>query len=393
MKLFHAFPRSRPNAENSVGIADTTDRNRLGLRILESILSDGLLCTPEKFKLYPNPNTENEEKKEFIRKGEPHFKIVQSRACFTLSETIELRKGYNMLLGENSRYVTHTDLFGEFAIGLDPIEARELGIVPTFYYYNNQTMDPVGKIPGLGEQIIERLDETRTLFSILSYIETMANPERTDLFQSQEKLREMGIVVAFEQNIQNKLARLPEELAKLFFELLDTDRVPGWNLVDFINMMLSLYQKTDSTVEDAPLAFFQQREWRLVHHMCEGLNWFGLGNHHAYRNPNALAFAKNIKRIQDLAKDLSSSKDKDYFSWFFDHCWVMAGTYKKHFRDYIREIVVPADCYDSAKSIVESVDFANPPLITVLPCRWRINIENGTPNIKTYCTSLLYHNS
>lgn len=387
MKLFHAFPRPphRTGAAGRVVRESPTDEDRRnGLEILRLILTHGLLCTPEKFKLYPNYNTENEEKQRCLAANKHHDEIVQSRACFTLVDTLELCKEYELSQGQTTRDAAHIDLFGEFAIGLDPIEARAIGVMPTVYYYRHDISDPFTRTAGLGSQVVERLDEIRSLFSILSYIEAKSNaaPEDDMVFPPPEKLKSMGIFVRYQNDIEMELARIKAEDAALVLRLFNTDRVPAWNLVDFVEIMLSLYQTTDSTIEDAPLAFFQQREWRLVHHMMEGLRWFGLGTHPAYRNPLAGDFASDILEIKDFVRRTSPAKREDHLIWVFNNSWVLVGTTERRFRDFVREIVVPESLCKQAKAIVDSLPFASTrPAITPLPPRWRIATEGGVPRI------------
>jgi hypothetical protein len=363
-----------------------TDEDRWrGLEILRLILTHGLLCTPERFKLYPNYHTENKGKQECLRANKPHDEIVQSRACFTLMDRLELAKEYELSQDQPAHYAAHVDLFGEFAIGLDPIDARALGIMPTVYYYRHDMGTSFRRMAGLGSQIVERLDEMRTLFSVLSYIEAKANdkPEDAQVFLQPERLKALGIRVRYQADIEEALANLKGEEASLIFQLFSTDRVPAWNLVDFVEMMLSLYQTTDSTIEDAPLAFFQQREWRLIHHMMKGLRWFGLADHPTYRNPLAEQYKPAIRRIKDFLRKSFAGKSDKHLPWFLSHCWVLLGTERLHFRDFVREVVVPKGFCQHAKAIVDSLPFNSEqrPIVTSLQPRWRIATDSGSPLI------------
>lgn len=386
MKLFHAFPRPSHHGDRSgraIRQVPIHEDRRRGFEILRLILNHGLLCTPEKFRFYPNYKTDNEAKQQFLLDNQPHNEIIQSRASFTLTQSLELTKEYELTQKNGSYYTTHTDLFGEFAIGLDPIEARELGIMPTVYYYRHDIKNSFTQITGLGAQIVERLDEIRTLFSILSYVEAKAHPEDGEIFPSAEQLKNRGIEVRYENSIWKELTRITQEEAALVFRLFETDRVPAWNLVDFVEIMLSLYQTTDSTIEDAPLSFFQQREWRLAFHMMDGLKWFGLGNHPFHRDPWAKQFESAREQIKDFILESSyrKEKDDDYLTWFFDNCWVLSQVGKLHFRNFVREIIVPEIFYKDTINLVESLHFVDPPIVTPLATRWRISSQNGIPYI------------
>jgi len=76
--------------------------------------------------------------------------------------------------------------------------------------------------------------------------------------------------------------RLSVAQRRELFELFNTDREPALSLVGFIDMMLSLFQETDSYFDHSPLAFYQQREWRLIHHMRESAIWYCLGDSQAF---------------------------------------------------------------------------------------------------------------
>jgi hypothetical protein len=380
MKLFHAFPRPphRTDAQGNIVRERPTDAGRRkGLEILRLILTHGLVCTPERFKLYPNYRTENPQKLPFLRANTHHDEIIQSRACFTLLDTPELTESHS------TREESHVDLFGEFAIGLDPLEARDLGILPTIYYYKHDMRD--GSMPrtaGLGSQMVERLDEIRSVFSILSYIEAQAKAGIDKIaFPSAEKLSEIGINVRFQKDIEAALAKLTKPQAALVFRLFNTDRVPAWNLVDFIEIMLSLYQTTDSTLEDAPLNFFSQKEWRLVHHMMRGLKWFSLGNHPPERNPWWREFENDIRTLKSFIGSVSKMP-RSYMTWYLDHCWVLARTETLCFRDFVREIVVPDEFHQVVTELVESLPFLSKrPEITSLAPRWRMETQGGVPRI------------
>ena len=388
MKLFHAFPRpshTKDVAGAAIRSKPTGEDRANGLKILELMLRNGLLCTPETFKLYPNYNTTNVEKKVFLDPLTHHDKVVQSRACFTLLDTLELAKEYEVSGGGEQRYASHADLFGEFAIGLDPIEARELGIMPTVYYYRQDIEN--SRLAGLGSQIIERLDEMRNLFSVISQIEAKAHKgKEVPGLPTISELEEMGVQVRHQKDIKAGLDNLSEADATFFFRILNTDRVPACNLADFVEIMLSLYQTTDSTIEKAPLAFFNQKEWRLVHHMMAGLVWYGMGDHPSMRDPLAEFFGDQREEIDHFIRKNFSNRSEGKVkgpSWFLNNSWVLSGREEKHFRDFVREIIVPKGYEKAAQSIVDSLYHGNTrPEIKTLPKRWRIVTENDIPRIQ-----------
>jgi hypothetical protein len=387
MNLFHAFPRPRGLADVDAGLKPggwTQEDLEKGLEILRLILTHGLLCTPEKFKLYPNYKTENRYKRNFVTTGEPHDRIVQSRGCFSLVDTPGLSKEYELMLSGKVRYAAHSDLFGPFAIGVNPLEAREFGAMPTVYYYRHD-LGPAGlRTAGLGSQIIERLDELRGILTVLSYVEGIAKRGTSDeeYFPPADRLKRMDIKIRYQDEIEADLERLGGVAANRIFDLFNTDRVPAWNLLDFVEIMLSLYQTTDSAKEDAPLSYFNQREWRVVHHRMAGLVWYGLNDHPDERDPFAKRFGYAIDDIRESIFEFNREKSEEFVDWYLDHCWVLAGTENAHFRDFVRQIVVPEVVYHRAQGIVNSLPFSGPrPNVVPLPAKWRILTEEGTPRI------------
>lgn len=362
-KLYHAFPRRRQIRRPLPEGNEKLDDIEQGLEILELILKYGLLCTPEKFDIPVDPNTERQSKLELLLTDQPQETIIQSRSCFTLMERHELSREYSLSTLSNDddssssvHRVSHQGLFGSFAVGLDAVQARELGVHPAIYYYPNPSHDPFWFQPAapanLGLEIVFRLQEIKTVFQILSLVESKANLTHIQV-PDQRTLQAMGISLQHEDNIKQSLQTISERTAKEIFEIFNTDRVASWNIVDFITMLLSLYQSTDSSKDKSPLAYFQQREWRLIHHMRHGLTWFGLSSIEGLRNNTEERFAAGKQRIRASVKEqlgvasLNETKLKSF--------WVLAEVGGVPFRDFIREIVVPDGCEALAAKIVESV--------------------------------------
>lgn len=255
-------------------------------------------------------------------------------------------------MGSNLKILSHLDLFGNFAIGLDALEARHIGILPTIYYYkdwpNGQDLTCKKLASGLCSQLINRLDEIRNILSILSHIEAIASDESTLLFPSREKLFDMGITPKFETAVQSRLNRLTPKNAKYIFSFFDTDRVASWNLVDYIKMLFSFYQTVDSSLCDEPLVFFQQREWRLIHHMRKGLQWFCLGNCALFADSSRYKFRQARNDIRRFLESRLGRLNEDRMVNF----WVIAEVDNKPFREMIREIVVPIKHVDHASALI-----------------------------------------
>ena len=74
-------------------------------------------------------------------------------------------------------------------------------------------------------------------------------------FATGEMLKALHIDLPYQPEVIEKAYKLSEAQRREVFELFNTDRETALSLVGFIDMMLSLFQQTDSSLEDSPLAF------------------------------------------------------------------------------------------------------------------------------------------
>ena len=145
MLLYHSFPRRQISHVNA-------------LTQLRIMLEHGLLMTPECIEIPESPRAET------LSIEKPKTKFRQIRACFTLAQRGELwtpiprdREGVDVR--------SHSDIFGRFAIGLDPIEARELGAMPVIYFYRGLSISNVSM------EILYNLRELRSIAIAIARIE------------------------------------------------------------------------------------------------------------------------------------------------------------------------------------------------------------------------------
>jgi hypothetical protein len=295
MKLFHCFPRPRALKESAL----TNWNEDITKLVLQSILEYGVLCTPERLRVFASPQTDNEKKKEDLLRGNPEYVHTQSRFCLTLCSESELfepkirgitPRANGPAIGDK-KCLSHADLFGPCAISFEPMVSRRLGIVPTNYFapgdmFGNRYAPSGGEAPGLNIQMIHRLKELRELLIILAMIES-SMPVGEVTLPGQDALQALGLTLPYEQKILRLIKELNFRERKNIFELFNIDREIALNLISFVEMMLSLYQETDSTIDGAVLAFYEQREWRLIHHMRLGAVWYCLGGQPEFRNPLA----------------------------------------------------------------------------------------------------------
>jgi hypothetical protein len=326
------------------------ERDATGLRTLRAILKYGLVCTPERLRLYPNEQTENSRKLALLQAGEPDYLHPQSRFCMTLCEEAELfePKIRGFVPGKDgprrfgNSATSHASLFGPWAIGFEIGASLRIGFAPTFYF---SPRDVVGirflpsaqRPPGLGLQIINRLRELRELMIILAYIEQGICVDGEE-FVNAGILSSLGLDLPFEPEVMAKIFSQPPERRRELLQLFSTDRESAVSLVGFIDMMLSLFQETDSTIDGEELAFYQQREWRLIHHMRLGASWYSLGEQPDIRNPLA---KHRTTEIRYLRKSLEQGAGRKRSEGYFSSCWVLEQVDGRRLSDYISSIIVP----------------------------------------------------
>jgi hypothetical protein len=248
--------------------------------------------------------------------------------------------GNNGPVATDEGWKSHADLFGAYAVSFDPITARRLGIVPTNYFSPNDVFGERydREVPGLNIQMIQRLREIREILIILATIERSLNVSNEEL-PGDNILQALNLKLPFEGDIYRKLYDLSDVERKDIFELFNTDRERALTLVSCIEMMLSLYQETDSTIDGRALAFYQQREWRLIHHVRLGMIWYCLGDQPDFRNPHAKVRQAEIRRLRRITHETSGGVPRE--EAYFKHCWLLEAVDSTPIGESISSIIVP----------------------------------------------------
>lgn len=342
MQLFHCFPRiesTKKEDESEIGAA--------GLGILRSILRHGLLCSHEELQLDCDPLTERLEKALLLSLGEPVDSTFQSRASFTLCELDDLAQEVNRTpFTPLNDPQSHGDSFGQFAVALCPIEARRLGIVPTKYYYRF-LLDPY--TVGLSNQIVHRLMELRAVCSLLSLLEARVGPIEApgvDFPDALRLRRDYRLNLDHEGEAKQMVDDLSLSQARLMYQSLNTDRVPAVDLLDFLDLLLSAYQNSDSTKRHSPLEFYLQKEWRALYHRRDGLEWVRLlPRHNEQLSASERSTRSEVRRLLER----KGRRSNEYFAY----CNVLSKVDGRPFRNLVKKVIVPRFAYQKAEAIVK----------------------------------------
>lgn len=343
--LYHSFPR------HVAGRLEPQKVNEIGVQQLSLIRQYGLLLTPEFFEIPEHPYAAR-------REGElAKTRFLQVRACFTLMERDDLVQGRDAAK-------SHVERFGPFTIGVKG--GRRMGAVPVYYVYD--AFEPSdGKRYNQGDLNLTKeirfgLRDLRSLTIAVARLEAKAaNPKRNTL--DTEMLDRNDYVLKGDPVIQRRIEQLDRRTAWAVVDLLDTDRGPAWSLVDLIEIMLSLFQKTDYHPSDPDqqmqmYAYFKQREWRIVrlynpHLRCQRL---GLDND----------MDGDQKILPDERNELRGRLHKHNKGWddeYLNDCAILRGTSgtdgspARNFFDFVEEVVCPSDAADEVAQLIEPDGF------------------------------------
>jgi hypothetical protein len=324
-----------------------TDANIIGLQIMSSLFDHGLLLTPEELSIPVNPAS--------TRKNPPGpLKITQRRACFTLLEFEELFAPPR----RETHEVSHVGAFGEFAVGLDPVEARLLGVMPTFYYYHvlqNTELFEADGLPahargrdfstfGPSSELLFRLAEIRSLLVSLAHIEALGAPEDRAVYRT-DRLLQKEFIHDSEPHVLKALSKLSPSTAKTLYSCIDTDRVPAWNLIEWLDILLNAFQVADSRDSISSLEYYQQREWRIIQLHSPFFDCYPL-----LRSSVSHNLSRTIRRkIATVYETIANHAVTQGFRFDPRNTFLLAEAAGRPFGSFIRELVVPV-------SMVEDIE-------------------------------------
>jgi hypothetical protein len=350
--LYHCFPRPklvRREADDMVVRIPHSTNDSVGLDILEAIFNYGLVCTSEPLRVKTDPLRVLAEG----RASELHTISEQTRACFTLSAFEDLSvphaSGYFRKDGQDVLMpASHFDLFGGFGIAIDPIVGRRLGIMPAMYYYRIEGVDEGGP-----EEMLRRLHEAKQTLLALHLIEEKSGKVRipwihTAISSERATSNDLGLTVD-DKRVETIIRELGSDKAAAILPLFDVDRRSSWQIIDKINYLLGLFQNTDSSFEHSPLAFYEQREWRLPYNSQSNLGWYSLGNHPKIRDPQK---SENILAAEIVLKTVERIKGRSLTNSERDSTWVLFEVDALPFASNIEEIVCPNYMADRVERLV-----------------------------------------
>jgi len=299
-----------------------------GLKVLASILFYGLLLRPEKC---------------------PNSSARQSLARICFSE-MSIPEMLNKEVPINGHEANHFDIFGPFAIGISTETSRNLGAMAVLS--RASTFSPGATF---SDVFLEAVEDIHTMVVTLAHIESLAHRDHDYFGQrghalAMKDLGKQGVFVSYaeiQKRIESVIAKTTEcralEIEEVFEEI-DPDRLPFWQLAQRLNWFLDFVQEADSTQQRRELAYYKQREWRIVQAFRPGLTFVPLGS--------AQLAQKKLKSLRDHAADFLRYWDNADF----DECWLLSGLHGQPISKYITEVVCPEHASSDVARLLQSAD-------------------------------------
>ncbi len=297
--FYHSFPRCQRERP-----ADELDT---GLQVLASIAASGFLLTPE--------ISEWRERRDNGSLGEP-WTVIQKTCSFT-----ELAPG---------ELAEHSKQFGRFSIEFDVRIFRQLGGMPVFYL-PRATDDDIG-LESLAASLVARTGEIQILLNRLADIEK-------DVATTEDKNRHL----AFLKNGQQHLTRCSYGGAEDIIGLLTHDSRRVDILRNALRAMSALFYPAEDFNHTGLLAYYRQREWRLIANMSM----------HDYDIDRVLTEQEKTN-LMAINGDFFG-QNMEFFTGNYrrvDQCRLFSELAGKRLLQYARRIIVPADAVAAATELL-----------------------------------------
>ncbi|HXD31445.1 MAG TPA: hypothetical protein VN643_10035 [Pyrinomonadaceae bacterium] len=284
--LYHSFPRRFTSKPAEI---------RKAHDVLGCIIKFGLLLTPE-IVTWTDAMHHSREL--------PDFSYIQLRTCFTQLKRPELAK--------------HAQVFGRYSIEWPVESARIFGCIPVFYMpTSNETGTKT--MANNAASLMHRLGELRHVLDQLAEIAEM-NEEDPDAELTKHGER-IGCNIRGAQSL----------IRSVFARCLS----PG-ELALHLHALMGHFYPCDDEFRRGPMAYYQQREWRLV----------GMFRSRAHKKTRVMSVPRELKK--KLLK-----LDKEFFGrtltcgpYTFrtvDGSGVFKMAFGKHVLSYASRIICPDD--------------------------------------------------
>lgn len=313
--FFHSFPRIRPNDSTEKIISD-------GLKILKCISENGLILAPEIV-------TWNQS----LPEGK-HRTITnrQVRISFTELDSNELE--------------THSKIFGPFSLEFDIVELRKLGVLPVMYI--PQHIGEGVDYSGIGASIVVHTADTKYVLNQFKQLEDWLDINYIRKFHPEATHISPDAVFDLKNSDPNDPQKIVQSFQVPVKSIRDLLSYIGYRnapfdlMIGVLNAAQNLFYPTDDQIHDELLAYYRQREWRLI----AGIGLRGKSQSRSLTNEEkAILIEINPTFWQRELKDDTISLKR------VDEAVIIESYWGGHISNLITKIRVPQSAYEKACEI------------------------------------------
>lgn len=301
--FYHSFPRRC--------IDNTTQTFEKGLKILESIIEEGLILAPEIINF-----------KEPLSDGsfsEP-WSNIQKRCCFTELSEAELPK--------------HQEVFGQFALEFEIPTLRYLGAIPIFY-------TPTGKHTDTGlehvaNSLMCRVGEIQLALDRLAKLDSLVK-------QTSNKNEVLNI--AKNGNVIGS-TRCSIGGAEDLINYLTSGSQPIDILRNALRIISQYFYPTENLKYNDELTYYRQREWRIIGNM----------SHHGKELTSSLE-TSTIQRLKDVDEKFYNKELEFHTGKYkiYEQCLLFKEYNNKPIIHYVNRIHVPKQVKERVEKLLTKV--------------------------------------
>lgn len=364
---YHCFPQScTPVTHRLRNTRYSLSREeRVGLEQLEMILEFGLLLNTEhldiplaQFPASPELSQEHSDGDRLTHR------IDQPRACFTLASLDDLMRR-RLVAGEPA---SHLDLFGRFAIGLEPTKARKLGLLPVHYFYRSGGAVAEQELASLSALTANYLLQVREVLTFLAWSERERKTRiggRLAAEALESNYERCGIVPrlaqpAYRDRILEAIRTAAPEELDYVRKLLNFDHFHIGLLADSVNLLLATHQTVDSRTFGDELLYYFQHEWRIIATQLSDATLFDIRADASQPGIGAL-IADFCARAEDVAAT-NDLQTPNFNGSLLLHAF---GQPAAPFRDALEVLLCPARCKADVRRLLARYDMSHASLVTV----------------------------
>jgi hypothetical protein len=236
-RFYHSFPRPRRADTDQTIVAK-------GLGILQLMATTGVILAPEVVQW----------RQPLIDGTHRTTDLLQTRACFTELAAEELPE--------------HGKRFGPFALEFDLATLRRAGALPVIYMPQTTGGDRNFSVLGLG--IVTQLGDIKYTIEQLHHLQNISSSEWLLQYAKDQGATSVSedCVINLTNVDENGNAvnvyRVPRKYVEQILSYIGFKNAPFDFMRGVLSLMQALFYPTDDQKHDQALAYYRQREWRLV---------------------------------------------------------------------------------------------------------------------------------